>query len=251
MNKKETALNKEILYFDLHKNNTSFARAGGIIPNTDSIMNSSEFKGCVLSYIEYFNEYLSTYKDIPSDRFWDIGSVSPAELGEFNFLRISKHGPGGFIVQLPAQVLLSESCIDVPAEEKIRITLVIGSPEFYDRIADKSDADKQRSIDRLLTRAFQQRIENHNIKPEVFNTKFENKSATLNLENKETWFLLYDGIDQYVVSQGRYVGRTIKKEEARKHWEKSKDNPYNIHKVVYIMDDKCGTICEDSDWDTF
>lgn len=80
---------------------------------------------------------------------------------------------------------------------------------------------------------------------------FENKLADLNLENKETWFLLYDGIDQYVVSQGRYIGRTTDKDKAREHWEKSKDNPYNIHQVVYITDDKRDIIREDSDWDMF
>lgn len=91
------------------------------------------------------------------------------------------------------------------------------------------------------------------IKPDVFSALYEPfleaKVVNPNAGNTETWFLLYSPTVSDIMGNGKYVGRTTNKEQARKHWRECMSDPYNIGKVVYITDNKRDEVREAADWD--
>ena len=147
-----TKLPDSMLYFKVSAGDMISVSIGDIIPDAGIVLDCNGFKDCVKAHVACFNKYQFFTNEVPVKPFLgflDMSVTSVFELVGCTLLSIYKYGPQGFCVEVPIHVLN-----DITNK---KVTLLIGSPEFHDRISDLSDMDKQRSIDRLLTRAFQQR----------------------------------------------------------------------------------------------
>ena len=54
----------------------------------------------------------------------------------------------------------------------------------------------------------------------------------------ETWYLLFVGSSPDGLGHSIYDGRTTDKEEAIRHFEEIKSNPYSTGKVVIVTDEE-------------
>lgn len=59
---------------------------------------------------------------------------------------------------------------------------------------------------------------------------------TRDMNNRETWYLLFGGTSVDGMGQGKYIGRTTDKEVAHRHYQACVDNPYSIGKVIIVTD---------------
>ena len=153
---------ENVIYFLIATENRLYIYAG-LLMSYDENINITD-KHSFLQYVPSFADCFSTHYIIGHTK---VNCAIPLSheanfptLFEFNSIYVCKLGYRGFLAQVPMNLSITET----PSDEDrniiyINLKMTIGSPEFHDRISDLPDADKQRSIDRLLTRAFQQRIE--------------------------------------------------------------------------------------------
>lgn len=69
------------------------------------------------------------------------------------------------------------------------------------------------------------------------------------IESSDRWFLLYGGTSCDGAGPGKYIGRTLDVDEARKHFLKCRKNPYSTGKVEIITDTEHHIAWLESDFD--
>lgn len=167
---------KNIIYFVLSIGNKLYMYAGVLIPYDENINTSDEqsFLKYVPAFAHSFSAYYMPWHTKVNSAITRSHKVNFPSLYDFSYVYICKFGDHRFLAQVPINLTITQTPSD---EDKNRIfinlKMMIGSAEFHDRISDLSELEREKSIDRLLTRAFQQRNKNHNVKPDVSDAEYE------------------------------------------------------------------------------
>lgn len=115
----------------------------------------SEFKDWILKFLDYVNTFLFDKDKKSGNSLIAIEDIHSETDIKYAIVQLEKphvivrlEEPHGFFVRIPVHIKTIDN----------KLVLLIGSSDFHARIADRPVTEHANSIDRLLTRVFNQRI---------------------------------------------------------------------------------------------
>lgn len=152
-------INEDLLYFTLADGNPPVYMYLGeyVLDKENTITNSNNvYKEHIKIFIEYFNT-CAGLTPILTGMVPHIFLCNPYHTVH-SFLCVFRFGPKGFFVRIPLYMIMGLMIIQPQVNLAIDVKLLIGSAEFQERTSDLSEENKNKAIDRLLTRVLAQSV---------------------------------------------------------------------------------------------